>query len=96
MGPPGSPPRTFIAKLMNYRNRDNNLHLTGELGHLTTQNTNIPDFYINIQKESTKFIVAKKKLWELNIKYSMLYPSKFGAFLPFSRIGLPLGREAWS
>lgn len=78
-GPPGSPPRTFIAKLLNFRDRDAVLRLTRELGHLTIQNAAIsvyPDFSITIQKERAKFIAAKRKLRDLNIKYSMLYPSK--------------------
>lgn len=57
-GPPRSPPRTFIMKLLNYRDRNNILLLTRELGHLTIQNSNISvflDFSINIQKEKTKF-----------------------------------------
>lgn len=78
-GPPGSPPRTFIAKLLNFRDRDAVLQLTRELGHLTIQNATIsvyPDFSVNIQKGRAKFIVAKRKLHELSIKYSMLYLSK--------------------
>lgn len=78
-GPLGSPPRTFIAKLLNYRDRDTILRLTREIGHISIQNSKVsvyPDFSVNIQKERAKFLAAKKKLRDLNVKYSMIYPSK--------------------
>lgn len=53
-GPPDSTPRTFIAKLLNFRDRDTVLWLTRELGHLTIQNATVsvcPDFSVNIQRE---------------------------------------------
>lgn len=52
-GPPYSPPRTFLVKLLNDRNLDTILQLTREVGHLSIQNSNVLDFSVSIQKEQS-------------------------------------------
>lgn len=77
--PPGAPPRTFIAKLLNYRDRDVVLRLTREKGPILHDNAQIsvyPDFSVEVQKKRALFLTAKKRLRELNLKYAMLYPAK--------------------
>lgn len=74
LGPPGYPLRTFIAKILNYRDWDSILAVP--IGPPLNPKSVYPDFTITIQKERSKLTVAKRKLWDLTIKYSMLYPFK--------------------
>lgn len=77
--PPGAPPRTFIAKLLNYRDRDVILRLTRDKGPISLGNAQLsvyPDFSVEIQKKRAVFTSVKKRLRDLNYKYAMLYPAK--------------------
>lgn len=77
--PPGAPPRTFIAKLLNYRDRDAVLRLTRERGSIPLGSAQIsvyPDFSVEVQRKRALFTSAKKRLRELHYKYAMLYPAK--------------------
>lgn len=77
--PVGAPPRTFIAKFLNYRDRDNILCLSCEKGNIPFGNKMIavfPDFSAEVQRKRKTFTEAKRHLRIKNIKYAMLFPAR--------------------
>lgn len=71
---PGAPPRTFIAKLFNYKDRDAALRMAREKGNIPVGNNKVaifPDFYADIQKRRQGFMEAKRLLRTHHLKYSM-------------------------
>lgn len=77
--PQGAPPRTFIAKMLNYRDRDAALRLARERGNIPLGNVKIavfPDFSAKVQRRRQNFMEAKRKLRSLNMKYAMLFPAR--------------------
>lgn len=68
--PHGAPPRTFIAKLLNYQDRDAVLRLSRDKGSIPLGNAQIsvyPDFSVEIQRRQALFTTAKKRLRDLQI-----------------------------
>lgn len=77
--PPGAPPRTFIAKLLNFRDRDAVLRLTRLKGNIPFKNTEIkvfPDFSADVQKKRALFAEAKRQLRLRHYTYAMLFPAR--------------------
>lgn len=77
--PQGAPPRTFIAKFLNYRDRDAILRLARVKGNIPFGNHKIaifPDFSAEVQRRRKSFLEVKRRLRIKNIKYSMLYPAR--------------------
>lgn len=77
--PMGAPPRTFIAKLLNYKDRDAALWMARVKGNIPVGNSKVaifPDFSADIQKRRQGFMEAKRMLRTHNLKYSMLYPAR--------------------
>ena len=77
--PPGAPPRTIIARIFNFRDRDIILQEARVAPPVTYQNTNIglfPDFTMQVQKLRRTFTELKKELRSQNIRYAMLFPAK--------------------
>lgn len=77
--PPGAPPRPFLFKLLNYKDRDAILHKARTTADLSVGNARIslyPDFSAEVQRRRAKFIDIKKRLRNLNVPYYMLYPAK--------------------
>ncbi|XP_073453831.1 uncharacterized protein [Aquarana catesbeiana] len=77
--PPGAPPRTFIAKFLNFRDRDKVLRLSREKGNIQLGNTHVavfPDFSNAIQKKRAQFQDVKRRLRTLHLKYAMLFPAR--------------------
>lgn len=77
--PPGAPPRTFIAKLLNYKDRDVALRLAREKGNIPFGNEKIaifPDFSAEVQRRRQGFNEAKRRLRIKHLKYSMLFPAR--------------------
>lgn len=63
--PPTAPPQTFIAKLLNYHDRDTVLWLSIEKGLILCGNAQIsvyPDFSVEIEKIWAVFTFAKIRL----------------------------------
>lgn len=62
--PPGHPPRTFLFKLLNYKDRDVILAKARNMvGALAMDNTNIclfPDYSAEVQKQRAKFTDVKR------------------------------------
>lgn len=60
--PQGTPPRTFITKLLNYRDRDAVLGLSREKGNIPLANARVaifPDFSAEVQRRRNTFMEAK-------------------------------------
>ena len=77
--PPGAPPRAFIAKILNYRDRDTLLKIARERGPLKFENHTVsiyPDYTRQVQEARKSFLLAKQKLRAMEIKYMLLYPAK--------------------
>lgn len=77
--PEGAPPRTFIAKLMNFRDRDAILRLARTKGNIPFQSGHVmafPDFSAEIQKQRARFGEIKRRLRVQNLKYAMLFPAR--------------------
>lgn len=73
--PTGAPPRTFIAKLLNYR--DTILRLTRERGNIPFGNIHVavfPDLSAKVQKKRAQFSEAKRQLRTRHLAYAMLFP----------------------
>lgn len=77
--PAVAPPRTFIAKFLNFRDRDAILHLSRERGNIPFGNKTIaifPDFSAAVQRRRKSFTEVKRRLHIKNIKYAMLFPAR--------------------
>lgn len=77
--PAGAPPRTFIAKFLNYRDRDTILRLTRERGNIPVGNVTVavfPDFSAEVQKKRARFTEAKRLLRVHHLPYAMLFPTR--------------------
>lgn len=77
--PQGAPPRTFIAKLLNYKDRDAALRMAREKGNIQLGNSKItifPDFSTEVQHRRQGFTEAKRRLRSKQIKYAMLFPAR--------------------
>lgn len=77
--PQGAPPRTFIAKLLNYKDRDATLRMARLKGNIPIDNVKVaifPDFSTEVQKRRQNFTEAKRRLRIKNLKYSMLFPAR--------------------
>ena len=77
--PPGAPPRTIIARIFNFRDRDTILQEARVAPPVTYQNNTIglfPDFTLQVQRQRRTFTELKKSLREQNIRYAMLFPAK--------------------
>lgn len=78
-GPEGAPPRTFILRLLNYRDRDELLRAARAAGTLPYHNGKLllfPDYTIETQRQRRSFDNIKAALRVKGIKYSVLFPAK--------------------
>lgn len=77
-GPPGTPPRTFIFKLLNFRDRDLILREARKMDAIRHEEARLmffPDFSVDTQRGRKSFDAVKQSLRSPNIKYSMLSPT---------------------
>lgn len=77
--PQGAPPRTFIFKLLHYRDRDTVLYAACLQGELKFENTGLlifPDYSMETQHQRKSFDQVRAMLRKKGIKYSMLFPAK--------------------
>ena len=75
----GAPPRTLIARIFNYRDRDAILRAARESAVQQFENHNIsiyPDYTQRVQESCKSCLEVKMKLQEMDIKYMLLYPAK--------------------
>ncbi|XP_073405639.1 uncharacterized protein [Dendrobates tinctorius] len=77
--PMGSPPRTVLAKILNYRDRDAILRCvrTAEDMCINGQKISIyPDYSAEVQKQRMSYGGVKRRLRDLKLVYSTLFPAK--------------------
>lgn len=75
----GAPPRTFILKLLNFRDRDLVLREARKIEILRHEGAELmifPDYAVNTQKLWRSFDQVKLDLRNRKIKYSMLFPAQ--------------------
>ena len=85
----GAPPRTIIARIFNFRDRDLILQEASVAPPVKYENATIqffPDFTLQVQKQRRSFLEIKRRLREQNYKYAMLYPAK---------LRVAQGEKAW-
>lgn len=78
-GPEGAPPRTFILRLLSFRDRDELLRASRAAGELTYKNVKLllfPDYTMETQQQRRSFDAIKAALRRKGIKYSILFPAK--------------------
>ena len=76
---PGMPPRPVLARLLNFRDRDLILQCARKLKTLEVENSKImifPDFTAAVQQQRATFIMVKRKMRELELKYALMFPAK--------------------
>lgn len=76
---PGSHPHPMIARILHFRDRENILCAARTMGDLQFNGNRIsiyPDFSSATQKQRASFVHVKKRLRDLQLAYSMLYPAK--------------------
>lgn len=77
---PGEPPRPFLFKVLNFKDRDAILQHARAKGDLMKiDNARIsfyPDFSAEVQRRRAKFTEVKKPLRKYAVTYAMLYPAK--------------------
>lgn len=76
--PQGAPPRVFIAKFLNYKDRDAILCLSREKVNIPLHNHQImafPDFSAEVQQQHSQFTDIKRRLRVPHLKYAMLFPA---------------------
>lgn len=73
------PPRTFIAKFLNFRDWDKIVRLTREKGNIQVGNDHVavfPDFSKEVQQKRSQFQDVKRRLRVLHLKYAMIFPAR--------------------
>ena len=76
---PGAPPRSLIAKFLNFRDKVAILRLAREKGPLKFNGNNIsiyPDFSAEVQRQRVSFAAVKDRLRNEGLPYAMLFPAK--------------------
>ena len=76
---PGEPPRTIIARIFNFRDRDVILQEARKAPAVKVDNATVnffPDFTLQVQKQRRDFFQVKRLLREQGLKYAMLFPAK--------------------
>ena len=74
--PPGNPPRTMLAKLLNFKDKEIILRLARERRNIQFNGVRVsfyPDFSAEVQRRRAKFGEVKRRLQRLR---AMLYPAK--------------------
>lgn len=77
--PQGAPPRSMLAKLLHYRDREAVLRCAREQANVKFNGVRMsfyPDFSAEVQRNRAKFSEVKKRLRALQLPYAMLYPAK--------------------
>ena len=76
---PGLPPRPVLARLLNFRDRYLKLQKSRQLVTLEVENSKVmifPDFTAAVSQQRATFLMVKRKMRELGLKYALLFPAK--------------------
>lgn len=77
--PVGAPPRSIIARILNFQDKVAILRLAREKGPLSFNGNNIsvyPDFSAEVQRQRISFSAVKSRLRTEGLSYAMLFPAK--------------------
>lgn len=99
--PPGTPPHTFIAKILQTSRTGTKLYVSLESGetflfgniHLAV----FPDFSNEVQRQQSWFQEVKRRMRVQHLKYAMLFPARLSgrwwlsAVLLMTQVPLPCG-----
>ena len=95
---PGAPPRTIIARIFNFRDRDVILQEARKNPPVKIDNATIsffPDFTLRIQAQRREFLAVKKRMRCRGLKYSMLFPSRLRVAVNNKTFFFDTPEEAW-
>ena len=76
---PGTPPRTIIAKLFNFRDRDVILQVARSAPPVKIDNAQVrffPDFTLQVERARRGFNEVKAALRNEGLQYSMMFPAR--------------------
>lgn len=76
---PGTPPRPFLVKFLNYKDKIKLLRKAREMGKILYKDIRIsifPDFSPDLQRRRAEFLGVKRNLQRYNVSYALLYPAK--------------------
>ena len=74
--PGAPPPRPFLIRLLNYRDRDQILSTARMRADIQYENVKLlffPDYPVEIQQQRRAYTEIRKRLREKGLKYSLLY-----------------------
>ena len=77
--PPGSYPRPIVMRLLHYRDRDAILSEARKRRDIRIGDAKImffPDYTLAVQHQRNSFMKVKRKLREINYRYSLLFPAR--------------------
>lgn len=77
--PSGGAPRTFIQKMLNYKDRDIILQRARHLPEIWMDGSKIrffPDFSAAVQRQRAGFMEVKRQLRQMELSYSILFPAR--------------------
>ena len=95
---PGAPPRTIIARIFNFRDRDAILQEARKQPPVKIDNASIsffPDFTLRVQKQRRDFLAVKKRMRDQGLKYSMLFPARLRVITNNKTLFFDAPEEAW-
>ena len=96
---PGLPPRPVLARLLNFRDRDLILQSARKIQHLEVENSKVmifPDFTAAVQQQRATFIMVKRKMRELDLKYALMFPAKLKVMLSGESFFFTEPEAAWA
>lgn len=77
--PPGGPPRSILARILHYKDREAVLRHAREKANVLHNGVRVSfylDFSAEVQRRRAKFTDVKRRLRLLQLPYAMLYPAK--------------------
>ena len=95
---PGAPPRTIIARIFNFRDRDVILQEARKNPPVRIDNATIsffPDFTLRVQNQRRDFLAVKKRMRDQGLKYSMLFPARLRVVTNNRTLFFDAPEEAW-
>ena len=97
--PPGAPARPIIARLLNFRDRDLILQLFRTKGPFVHGNSTIsayPDFTAEVQRRRATYMMVKRQLRSLDIKYALLFPARLKVIYDSSTHFFSTPEDTWT
>lgn len=100
-GCPSAPgrPKTVLAKLLHYKDRDSILQQSRTKGPYTLDNNKVlmfPYFTAVVQAQRVSFIDVKKALQEAGLKFSVIFPAKLRIILDDSTHFCQSPKDTWT